>query len=323
VLEGHRERKAAEAAQQAELEWRGRHDAYVSLIDQARTFRGAQAEGILLAPGESVYLQVTDCSLVEERRGPGTYVGHSQGVSIPVASIGGRSIRYRVGASKGHFVQGEPLPTVIDTGTVTVTSSRVVFQGAAQTRECPFDKLLGVQHDAAAGTTTVSLSNRKTPMTVRYGPSVSETFEFRLDLALAVHRGTVDDLVAGLRADLAAIDASRPEPPEPAPAPPAADTDQQVPTPPSATAGGSSEGVAPVTATVPPSAPVESAPPPPSPPASTPAAPPPPAASPPHQAGPTVVPGWYPDPWAMAPLRWWDGSGWSWQTTGPGMPPVS
>ena len=63
----------------------------------------------------------------------------------------------------------------------------------------------------------MSLTNRKTPMTVRYGPSVSETFEFRLDLALAVLRGTVDELVAGLEADLAAIDASRPEPwPSPA-----------------------------------------------------------------------------------------------------------
>jgi hypothetical protein len=315
VLEGHREHKAAETAHQAELEWHRRHDAYVSLIDQARAFRGAEAEGILLAAGESVYLQVTDCALLEERRGAGTYVGHSQGVSIPVARIGGRSIRYRVGVSKGHFVQGEPLPTVIDTGTVTVTSSRIVFQGAAQTRECLFDKLLGVQHDAATGTTTVSLSNRKTPMTVRYGPSVSETFEFRLDLALAVHRGTVDDLVAGLQADLAAIDASRPEPipapaspPDPGVANPVAApvADELAPTPPVVAEGASVGGDPPT-------------PPPPSP--LAPLAPPPLAA--PGPTGPPVAPGWYSDPWLQAPLRWWDGTGWSWQTIGPGAPPLS
>ena len=40
MLEGHRERKAEEAAHRAELEWQSRHDAYVGLIDQARTFRG-------------------------------------------------------------------------------------------------------------------------------------------------------------------------------------------------------------------------------------------------------------------------------------------
>ena len=37
---------------------------------------------------------------------------------------------------------------------------------------------------------------------------------------------------------------------------------------------------------------------------------------------PTVPPGWYPDPWGAAPLRWWDGRAWSWQTTAPGPPPT-
>jgi len=313
VLEGHRERKAEQAVHQAELEWQTRHDAYVDLIEAARTFRGVDAEGVLLATGESVYLQVSGCALIEERRGAGTYVGHSHGVSIPVARIGGRPIRYRVGASKGHFVQGDPAPTVIDTGTVTVTSSRVVFQGGAQTRESPFAKLIGVHHDAATGATTFSLSNRKTPVTVRYGPGVSETFEFRLDLALANFRGTVDELVAGLVADLAAIDASRPEPvdigqPEQgsdvAPPPPPPPFEPGGPTP--AAAPDTPDGSSTVAAT-----PGRTPPPVP---------PPPPPPSPPGR--PTMAPGWYPDPWAVAPLRWWDGAAWSWQTTAPGAPPV-
>jgi hypothetical protein len=268
VPEGHRERKADEAARQALHEWQGRHDAYISLIEAARTFEGGVAEGILLAPGETVFLQVSGCALIEERRGGGTFVGHSQGVSIPVVRIGGRQIRYRVGASKGHYVQAEPTPTPIDTGTVTVTSSRVVFQGMTQTRECPFAKLIGYHHDAAAGVTTFSESNRKTPVTVCYGPGVAETFEFRLDLALARFRGTVDDLVAGLEADLSAIDAARPALP------------------------GAGDGV--------------------------------PEGSPDRGAiatGSAVGPGWYRDPWGSAPLRWWDGRTWSWQTAAPGAPP--
>jgi len=326
VLEGHRERKAGQAAHQAELEWHTRHDAYVDLIEAARTFRGVDAEGVLLATGESVYLQVSGCALVEERRGAGTYVGHSHGVSIPVARIGGRPIRYRVGASKGHFVQGDPAPTVIDTGTVTVTSSRVVFQGGAQTRECPFAKLIGVHHDAATGATTFSLSNRKTPVTVRYGPGVSETFEFRLDLALANFRGTVDELVAGLVADLAAIDASRPEPvdvgqPEqgldvaPPASPPSSEPGGPPPAPAPVTPDGSSTVAVTPDRTPPPPPPPPTAPPTPPPPSSTPPPPPPPAR-------PTMAPGWYPDPWAVAPLRWWDGAAWSWQTTAPRAPPV-
>lgn len=31
-------------------------------------------------------------------------------------------------------------------------------------------------------------------------------------------------------------------------------------------------------------------------------------------------PGWYADPWWVAPLRWWDGSGWTPATTGPATP---
>lgn len=31
----------------------------------------------------------------------------------------------------------------------------------------------------------------------------------------------------------------------------------------------------------------------------------------PVPAAPTVQPGWYPDPHGAAPLRWWDGAGWT------------
>src|SRR6516164_4197350 len=32
-------------------------------------------------------------------------------------------------------------------------------------------------------------------------------------------------------------------------------------------------------------------------------------------------PGWYDDPWRVAPLRWWDGTAWSWQVRGLPPPP--
>lgn len=64
----------------------------------------------------------------EPRRNAGHYEGKSSGISIPVASIGGRSVRYRVGASRGHYVQGAPVPTPVDTGTVYITNKRVISQ---------------------------------------------------------------------------------------------------------------------------------------------------------------------------------------------------
>ena len=285
MLGNHREHGKAAALRQ----WRDRHDAYVAMIDTARTFAGTTADGVLLGPGETAFLQIADTELVEERRGRGTYVGHSQGVSLPVARVGGRQIRYRVGATRGHYVQGEPTPTAVDTGTTTITSSRVVFRGAAQTRECAFAKLIGFDHDSASGSTTFSVSNRQKPTTLQYGPACAATVEFRLDLALAHFRGTVDEFVAGLEADLAAIDAERPADP-----------------------GGAVGDVADVV--VPPAPVADSLPP---------------------SAGSTHVPeadeadgpsggpppaGWYADPWRTAPLRWWDGSAWSWQVVDPAAP---
>ena len=102
------------------------------LVDTARTFTGTTAEGILLVPGETVFLEVGHTALVEERRGPGTYVGTPRGSPCRSPGSAGRQIRYRVGATKGHYVQGTPAPTAIDTGTTFITSARVVFRGGAR-----------------------------------------------------------------------------------------------------------------------------------------------------------------------------------------------
>ncbi|MGA8922075.1 MAG: hypothetical protein WB682_02940, partial [Candidatus Dormiibacterota bacterium] len=157
-----------------------------------------------------LFYKVTGAALVEERRGPTQWRGGSHGVSFPIGSIGGRSIRYRVGATRGHIVQGTPSPTAIDSGTIFVTNQRVVFEGANQTRECLFAKLIGFQHDDAEGFTTFSVSNRQKPMIVHYGPQLSGAFDFRLDLALAHFRGTVADFVTQLQQGLAQLDAERP-----------------------------------------------------------------------------------------------------------------
>ena len=278
MFEDHKAKRAAEAHERAVADWQAQRDGYAHLLDVAEHFAGTDADSILLGPGEAVFLTVTDCSLIEERRGAGHYAGHSQGVSIPVAHVGGRTIRYRVGVNKGHFVQGTPTPTAIDTGTVFITNKRVVFEGANQTRECAFAKLIGYQSDDDDGSTTFSVSNRQKPTTVHYGHEVSDDFDFRLDLAIAHFRGDVGPLVRQLQDRLAELDAHRPPdlavlPAEPAP------TDGP-------------------TATPPPPAP---------------AGPPrvPPAGSVVPGATAAPGPGWFADPWKASALRWWDGATWT------------
>jgi hypothetical protein len=210
MFDKHREHKAEEADREAALLWQQQRDGYALLVHLAETFDGVGATDLVLSPSETVFYKVTGAALVEPRRGAGTYTGHSAGISIPVGSLGGHSVRYRVGANKGHYVAGAPVATAIDTGTVHITNRRVVFQGASQTRECAYVKLIGFQHDSAEGTTVLSVSNRQRPTTIHYGPRLSADFEFRLDLALAHFHGAVDQLLASLRHELTEIDGRRP-----------------------------------------------------------------------------------------------------------------
>ncbi len=150
----------------------------------------------MLKSGEGIFLQVTGAALIEDRRGAGHYQGRSSGVSIPI----GLGVRYRVEAG-ATTVQGTPSPTAIDTGTMYVTNMRVIFQGSKQTRECAFAKLIGFQH-SKDGSTTFSVSNRQKPTTIRYGPKRSGSVDFRLDLALAHFRGTVNQMANQLQVEL-------------------------------------------------------------------------------------------------------------------------
>ena len=213
MFEKHRQKRAAQQYQRELVSWQQQRDDCAAALDVARTYAGEPSSEIMLKSGERVFAGIAGAALIEDRRGAGHWEGRSSGVSVPVGSLGGRSIRCRTGGSRGHYVQGTTTPTAIDTGTLYVTNMRVIFQGSRQTRECLFSKLVGFRHDDTAGTTTFSVSNRQKPTTIHYGPDVSAWFDFRLDLALAHYRSAVGALVSDLQDKLARIDARRPLPP--------------------------------------------------------------------------------------------------------------
>lgn len=211
-FEGRRAKRAVKEYEEAFAHWRAERDACVERLTLAETYRGEQSTQMILKAGEAVFAAITGASLIEDRRGPGEWSGSSSGFSVPIGSIGGRSIRYRTGSSRGHYVQGTPVPTPIDTGTLYVTNQRIVFRGLKQTRECRFDKLIGFEH-IADGSTVFSVSNRQKSTRVHYGAALLGWFDFRLDLGLAHFQDKLQALVQQIEADLAAIDDSQPSPP--------------------------------------------------------------------------------------------------------------
>ena len=212
MFEHHKEQQALEQAQAALARWQAQRDAQAELVNTASTYAGQQtSEGLMLKPGESLYATVNQASLVEERAGQGHFVAGSQGLSIPIGSLGGHQVRYRVGTTRGHYVAAPPVPTAIDTGTVYVTDQRVVFTGSHQTRECAYAKLLSTTF-SPDGTCTLAVSNRQKPTVIHYGVALSGWFEFRLDLAVSHYRGTTAQFTAQLQVELAVLDAQRPSP---------------------------------------------------------------------------------------------------------------
>jgi hypothetical protein len=200
---------ASRAAEQQLAAWQAERADAEELLAVA-TAPGSTPDGVVLHRGELCFGVLTSCSLIEERKGAGHFVAGSAGVSIPLGSLHGRSVRYRVGATRGHYVAGQPEPTAVAQGTLYLTNQRLVFLSSTQTRECRFDRLVGIQKDDATGQLQVSVSNRQHPTVIAYGAAAAPWVAFRIDLCLAQWRGEVDQLVAELTAQLAEIDARRP-----------------------------------------------------------------------------------------------------------------
>ncbi len=212
MFEKHRDEKererAASIAQAAVSDWTHQINELRGLVSVAS---GHSAEGVtalVLTPGEVGVAQISHVSLVEERKGAGQWKGGSQGVSFPIGRIAGRPVRYRVGQTRGHYVQGEPTPTAVDTGILTITSQRIVYQGTNRTAECRFAKLLGIQH--GEGGLTVSVSNRQKPMIVHFGVALDDWVSNRLTIALALYHGDAAATVAQLESQIRELEAAKP-----------------------------------------------------------------------------------------------------------------
>jgi len=184
----------------AVAQWQAEDAQLRELLLEAQNPAWAERVSLILKKDERAFQVLEGAALIEPRRLSGHWEGRSQGVSLRVA----KGVHYRVGKSTGHYVQGAEVPTPIDTGTLTITNRRVVFQGPKATREWAFSKLIGFQHVdlARAPWTAIQVSNRQKTSGFLYTPAVSLGVRFRLDLALAHYNGEVDELVRALQEQL-------------------------------------------------------------------------------------------------------------------------
>ena len=198
VKQAERKAAAAERKRQTEhdaaiAEWQSEQVILQQVLDSAVAIQSGTdlVSSPVLTKSDEVVIWVGGAGLREAQRGPTTFTAGSQGVSIPLGSTG---IRYRVGATKGHAVQGQMQNVIIDTGLVTLTSERIVFAGEKATREWDLSKLVQASCDEPEQIFTFHVSNREKPSGLVI-PSEGSSFNRALAISLAVEREGIDEVV--------------------------------------------------------------------------------------------------------------------------------
>ena len=142
----------------------------------------------------------------EAGRGAGTYQGSSQGFSIPVVA----GIRYRVGATRGTYVSGDPIQKYGEVGDVILTTNRVLFNGMFNTKEWAFSKWNGAAASADETDYIFNVSNRQKTSGVLFGARDGREFNRFLSCALIAAEYGIDRVIQEVDKNLKALEEDKP-----------------------------------------------------------------------------------------------------------------
>lgn len=226
LFDGFKKRLAAKRHEDATEEYELDYDVWAEETEQLETmltivrdcaagrardhFTDNSDYGYMLDPDEFAVAHVTGALYLENVKAPTRYTGGYGGVSFPIF---GR-VRVNTGRTGGRIIPGEESITPTDDGNALITNQRVMFVGAKRTHEWDFSKMVSVSH-SPAGYTVFAMKGRGKPAGIAYGKEPATEVQFRLELASAMARGTLDRYVAELEAERVAHDAERPVPPPP------------------------------------------------------------------------------------------------------------
>jgi hypothetical protein len=156
-------------------------------------------------PGEIV-LWTAQGQFHEAGRGAGSFQGASQGLSIPVVA----GIRYRVGATRGTYVSGDPIQKYAEVGDVLLTTQRVLFNGMFNTNEWLFSKWNGAAASADETDYIFNVSNRQKTSGVLFGTRDGREFNRFLSCALIAAEYGIDRVIKEIDKNLKELEEDKP-----------------------------------------------------------------------------------------------------------------
>ena len=145
----------------------------------------------------------------EAGRGAGSFQGSSQGISIPVVA----GIRYRVGATRGTYVSGDPIQKYGEVGDVILTTDRVLFNGMFNTKEWAFAKWNGAAASTDETDYIFNVSNRQKTSGVLFSPRDGREFNRFLSCALIAAEYGIDRVITEVDKNMKELEEDKPMPP--------------------------------------------------------------------------------------------------------------
>jgi len=181
-------------------------------------FQKARDAFVLAAKGEDVVVNQTiqkageivlwtaQGQFHEAGRSAGQYSATSQGFSIPVVA----GIRYRVGATRGTYVSGDPIQKYGEVGDVILTTNRVLFNGMFNTKEWLFSKWNGAAASDDETDYIFHVSNRQKTSGVLFGARDGREFNRLLSCALIAAEYGIDRVIKEIDKNLKELEEDKP-----------------------------------------------------------------------------------------------------------------